>query len=75
MGIKIGDKVVSHHDRECIVTAILLKGRGQREYQCSYIDKDGDITRAWLMPCEIQPTKERREFGFKNDSPTEISTT
>lgn len=65
--IKIGDQVRTRHKngQKCLVTGIILRGKGFREYQCSYTDSNGHPTSNWLLAAEIEKAEGASSIGFK----------
>lgn len=63
--IEIGKKVVNF-DKSFIgtVTAILDKGNGVRDYQCSYLNRDGNPSIAFLAECELTVIDDVKRIGF-----------
>jgi hypothetical protein len=66
--IKIGDKVKDvDSNLEYRVVGILLRGRGYREYECMWSNReDKSPMKAWMPPQKIREIgKKESSFGFK----------
>jgi len=66
--IKINDTVILRGQIEAEVSAIISRGKGYREYECAYLNKDGEPVSAWFSIHNII-RKPENNFGFgrKND--------
>lgn len=65
--LKVGDKVKFGQMRGKVI-GILLRGKGYREYECIFSDKDGEPSKYWLSEYDIKSIEnENKKFGFANE--------
>lgn len=60
--IKIGDSI-QFGSIKAKVVGILYRGKGYREYDCTFFDKDGEPAKSWVSEQDIE-LFEKRKLGF-----------